>query len=72
MGRDQAAEVVMASPGRVPDTVHASLLADLRDYFFVGGMPESVLAYRRNRSIRDGRAVHYELCESYRQDSHSS
>jgi predicted AAA+ superfamily ATPase len=68
MGRDQAAEVVMASPGRVPDTVHASLLADLRDYFFVGGMPESVLAYRRNRSIRDGRAVHYELCESYRQD----
>ncbi|KPJ91437.1 MAG: nuclease [Gemmatimonas sp. SG8_17] len=68
MGRDRSAEVVLAKPGRVPDSVHASLLADLRDYFFVGGMPESVLAYERNRSIRDSRAVHHELCESYRQD----
>lgn len=68
LGRDQAAEVVLSTPGPVPDAVHSSLLRDLRDYFFVGGMPESVLAYIRNRSIRDSRSVHEELCEAYRQD----
>jgi predicted AAA+ superfamily ATPase len=68
IGRDRSAEVVLSNPIRVPDSVHLSLLADLRDYFFVGGMPESVLAYERNRSVRDSRAVHHELCESYRQD----
>ena len=68
IGRDQAAELVLSTPGPVPDSVHSSLLRDLRDYFFVGGMPESVLAYIRSRSIRDSRSVHEELCEAYRQD----
>ncbi len=68
IGRDQAAEVVLSGPAPAAATVHASLLDDLRDYFFVGGMPEAVLAYVRNRSIRDARDVHQELCESYRQD----
>ena len=68
IGRDRSAEVALSMPGEVPEVIHSSLLADLRDYFFVGGMPESVLAYARKRSIRDSRAVHRELCESYRQD----
>jgi predicted AAA+ superfamily ATPase len=68
IGRDQAAEVVLSPPGPVPGAVHDSLLDDLRNYFFVGGMPEAVLAYSRNRSIPDAREVHRELCESYRQD----
>lgn len=67
-GRKQVAEVVQTEPRKVSDSVHASLLGDLRKYFFVGGMPESVLAYVRNRSVQDSRAVHEELCESYRQD----
>lgn len=68
IGRDRSADVVLSTPGKVSEVIHTSLLADLRDYFFVGGMPESVLAYARNRSIPDSRAVHRELCESYRQD----
>jgi predicted AAA+ superfamily ATPase len=68
IGKHQAAEVVLSEPGKVPDTVHDSLLEDLRDYFFVGGMPEAVLTYATSRSIHDSRTVHLELCESYRQD----
>lgn len=68
IGRDQAAEVVLSPPGPVAGAVHDSLLDDLRNYFFVGGMPEAVLAYSSKRSIPDAREVHRELCESYRQD----
>lgn len=68
IGRDQAAGTVLSPPGTVSGAVHESLLDDLRAYFFVGGMPEAVLAYARNRSIPDAREVHRELCESYRQD----
>jgi len=45
-------------------------MSDLRDFFFVGGMPESILAYTGERSIPDSRAVQRELCESYKQDFH--
>lgn len=68
LGKDRSAELVLSEPHRVGDAIHESLLADLKDYFFVGGMPESVRVYVEGHSIRDSRAVHRELCESYRHD----
>jgi len=67
-GKDRSAEIVLSDPQDVGDVIHNSLLSDLKDYFFVGGMPESVRAYVEHHSIRESRSVHRELCESYRQD----
>lgn len=68
VGRERAAEVVNGPPGEVPETVHQLLLGELRDYFFVGGMPESVRVYAETRSLRECLAIQRDLCDAYRQD----
>ncbi len=68
VGKERSAAVVLDGPAPLGDSIHKALLDDLREYFFVGGMPEAVLAYAGKRSIRDSREVHRELCDSYRQD----
>jgi predicted AAA+ superfamily ATPase len=67
-GKEAAAEVVLAPPKKLDDTVHRILLDELRRYFFTGGMPESVSAFVHSGSLRDSFAVQRELAESYRQD----
>lgn len=68
IGRDEMADLVLAPPTRQPDTVHDLLLGELRRYFFVGGMPESVSAYAETGSLKESFAVHGEISEAYRQD----
>jgi len=70
LGREKAARLVLGEPRELDDVVHGSLLDAVREYFFVGGMPESVEAYRQRSSLRDCAAVHEELVDSYRQDFH--
>ena len=67
-GADEAAAVVLAGPAGTGQAVHESLLAKLRYYFMVGGMPEAVSAYVNTDSINEARGVHAELVETYRQD----
>ena len=68
IGNGRAAEVVSGEPRRVPEAAHNILLGELRTYCFIGGMPESVLAYVTTRSLQESFAVQQELCDVYRQD----
>jgi len=68
IGKEQAAEVVLSRPGPVPESTHDLLLNHLRDYSFIGGMPESVKTYSETGSLKEVFAVHSELVESFRQD----
>jgi predicted AAA+ superfamily ATPase len=67
-GQDKLADIVQGEPGRVPDAVHSRLLAELKIYCFIGGMPEAVAAYVRTASIQETAAIHAELCDAYRHD----
>jgi len=67
-GNDQAANVVLDRPGKVSTTVHDFLINELRRFFFIGGMPESVKAYIDTGSIQESFEVHAEICETYRLD----
>jgi len=67
-GKARAADVVLAEPAKLDDFVHGLLLDDLKNFLFVGGMPESVAAYVGSRSLQDSFVVQHELVESYRQD----
>ncbi len=67
-GKERAAEVVLSNPARQPESIHRTLLEELRLYFFVGGMPESVLAYSETLSLREAFEVHAELVNTYRED----
>lgn len=66
--RDEAANILLSPPSKQPETVHNLFLEELRRYFFVGGMPESVSAYVSTGSFKESFAVHKEICDTYRQD----
>jgi len=67
-GNDEAANIVLGSPQTVSQTIHEFLCEELRRYFFVGGMPESVLAYVETGSMRESFEVQAEICDTYRLD----
>jgi predicted AAA+ superfamily ATPase len=67
-GKHLAAQIILSPPTPQPESVHQNLLDELRRYFFIGGMPECVLAYSKNEKIRDAFEVQAEIVHSYRQD----
>jgi len=58
----------LTSPSAVDETVQLSILDELRNYFFVGGMPECVKSWRDSGSMLETFNVQSELLESYRDD----
>ena len=67
-GNDEAANIILGSPGTVSQTIHEFLCEELRRYFFVGGMPESVAAYVKTGSMQESFEVQAEICDTYRLD----
>ena len=61
-------EHLIDKPHNLPETVHNLLLKDLKYYFFIGGMPESVKTYSETGSIRNCSEVHSEIVNSLRMD----
>ena len=53
----------------IAETVHQKIIGYLRDYFYVGGMPEAVTAFiEGSRNYDAARSVQNAIMESYRQD----
>lgn len=52
----------------VTDLVHDKLIEQLKRYFIIGGMPESVKTFCKNKSLRDVAAIHENLFFSLIQD----
>ncbi|MEE8059173.1 MAG: AAA family ATPase [Pseudomonadales bacterium] len=67
-GNDQLFEILQQPPSLLSETIHTLLIKQLRDYFFVGGMPEAVQAYYDGGSMLDAFDVQSEILDSYRQD----
>lgn len=53
---------------RIPETAHQRLLRRQREYLFVGGMPESVLAFLESKSLLQAREVHRSIIQTYQDD----
>lgn len=68
IGREEAAEAVQGRPRLISTAVHDLLLEEVRRYFFVGGMPESVRAYVETGSLVKSFRVQGEIVEAYRLD----
>lgn len=52
----------------IVEPVHNKLLSLLREYFFIGGMPEAVRNWVEHRSINKIEIVHHDLLRSLRDD----
>jgi predicted AAA+ superfamily ATPase len=67
-GHDRVAEVVAHGPAVVDDATHGLLLDHLREYMFVGGLPEAVRLYAESGLLRTAFVAHDDLVEAYRAD----
>ncbi|MHB1946926.1 MAG: ATP-binding protein [Gammaproteobacteria bacterium] len=52
----------------IPEPIHETLTNLLREYFFVGGMPEAVSAWKKTRSFLEINKIHHDLLTSFRND----
>ena len=68
MGKEPMAEYALMSPAGVDETVQAMIQNELRNYFFVGGMPECIKSYRDSGSMLEAFQVQSEILESFRDD----
>ncbi|MDM8537955.1 AAA family ATPase [Desulfobacterales bacterium HSG17] len=68
MGKVPMAEYAITSSEHVSPTIQQTILKELRSYFFIGGMPESVKTWRDSGSMLETFQVQSEILESYRDD----
>jgi predicted AAA+ superfamily ATPase len=68
IAHNEAAGTLLEPPKAVSVSVHEFLSEELRRYFFIGGMPESVLSYVESGSMQEAFEVQAEICETYRMD----
>ena len=68
MGKDVAAEKLLEHPRQHLQAIAEAMNQHLRDYFFIGGMPEAVKTYRDSQSKLEAYKVHSQIVSSYRED----
>ena len=52
----------------IPQALHEQLLGWLRDYFLIGGLPASIVAWLQSESLLTVSQVHQDLLATYRDD----
>jgi len=67
-GNHDAAGIILGRAKEVSQTIHTFLCDELRRYFFIGGMPESVKAYVETGSMQESFEVQAEIADTYRLD----
>ena len=67
-GKSKLAEIVLEPPQRLSESIHRSLINEVKNYFFVGGMPECVERYAVTQRIRDVFDIQLNLADTFRQD----
>lgn len=68
LGKEREAEIILSTPCKLSESVHNLLLEDLRNYMFIGGMPECVQTYVETGNIMESLKVHENLVSSFRED----
>jgi predicted AAA+ superfamily ATPase len=66
-GKNHAAKEILKAPGKIADSIHLLITEELRNYFFIGGMPECVNAYCNGR-MNDVFEIQSDLLLAFRQD----
>jgi hypothetical protein len=67
-GNEPLFELLRRPPADPGEAAHRMLLQRLKDYFFVGGMPEAVKAFIDSGSMLSAFEVQSEILDAYRQD----
>ncbi|MEI6454715.1 MAG: AAA family ATPase, partial [bacterium] len=63
-GKEKLADILLEKPARLSDTIHSTLLYELRQYMFIGGMPECVDLWRNSNSMTEVFKIQNDLMET--------
>jgi predicted AAA+ superfamily ATPase len=66
--KDKLAEIILSEPEKLPDSIHTALLDSLREYMYIGGMPQCVNVWRETRSMAEVFNLQNDLAGTYKQD----
>lgn len=67
-GKDLMLEALRGLDWALINPLHNVFVEELRQYYFVGGMPEAVLKYVNNGTVDEVRAIQSQLLEAYMRD----
>ncbi|MCQ2290326.1 MAG: ATP-binding protein [Muribaculaceae bacterium] len=68
LGEKQLYEILQQGDKKILGIMKPKYINLLRQYYFVGGMPEVVLSYAENKNLKEVRALQKDIIESYRRD----
>ena len=68
IGKDKLAKTLFSEDSIFSETVHQMLLSELRNYFFVGGMPECVKTYTETKKLIKVSEIQRDLIETFKAD----
>lgn len=68
MGKEQLIELLRSNSWAALTPLRGMLTELLRQYYFVGGMPEAVKAYVERGDIWEVRSIHSKIIDAYRND----
>lgn len=68
MGEDALHDILQQGDWVTIDIMKSKFINMLRQYYFVGGMPEVVKSYAENKDLQGVRSLQHDIMESYRRD----
>lgn len=68
LGQQQLAELVASSDWEMMKAFHSKIENYLRQYFFIGGMPEVVMSFVENQNFETARTLQQNIIETYESD----
>lgn len=68
MGKQGLYDILASHDYATASTLSSSYKEMLRQYYFTGGMPEAVLAFSKNKNIKEVRDIQNEILASYMSD----
>jgi len=68
LGETTLIELLIIKDWKLINTYKSRFIERLRQYYYVGGMPEAVLSFSKNSSFKDVRDIHNQILDAYEQD----
>lgn len=68
LGEKTLIELLIIKDWKLINTYKSRFIERLRQYYYVGGMPEAVLSFSKNSSFKDVRDIHNQILDAYEQD----
>jgi len=67
-GKEKVYKIINSHPVKLSPIIHQTILEDVFNYFFVGGMPEAVKHYSEKGKMSEVFEIHSDLLYTYAQD----